>query len=235
MVPYTIGHATSPHREEHVLTKEDITVKVVDVAGHRVYAIFYKPQHALGVMLSWGNPGVGISIRGGEQLLKGVEGMKEVPFESTDKLPEPTWTPESAAHEALKVRITELCNRARVQEDAVPAKAEDVFLYPTGMAAIYHSARRVLEYKPGTIVILGVVFHNTHHHFSEESPYGFKHIGKVDAQGMDEFEAWLQGEKEAGKPVSYVYAEFPGNPTLDTPDLARLKRLVSTNDLSSGP
>lgn len=211
-----------------MLKQEDITTRVVDVAGHRVYAIFYKPEHAFGVMLSWGNPGVGISIRGGEQLLKGVDDMKEVPLESIDKLPEPTWTPESDAHGRLRNRITELCNRARIVEDAAPAKSEDVFLYPTGMAAVYHSARRVLEYKPGTIVILGVVFHNTHHHFVEESPHGFKHIGKVDKQAMDEFEAWLQSEKEAGKPVSYVFVEFPGNPTLDTPDLARIKRLVST-------
>lgn len=211
------------------MKEEDVTtnIKVVDVAGHRVYAIFFKPEHILGIMLTWGNPGVGISIRGGELLLKGVEDMKDVPFESIDKLPEPTWTPESDAHEGLRKRIAELCNRARVRKGAASAKSEDVFLYPTGMAAVYHSARRVLEYKPGTIVILGVVFHNTHHHLSEESPHGFKHFGKVDEKAMDEFESWLQGEKEAAKPVSYVYVEFPGNPTLDTPDLARIKRLVS--------
>lgn len=210
-----------------MLRESDITIKVVDVAGHRVYAVFYRPEHAFGVMLSWANPGLGISIRGGEQLLKGVKDMKEVPFETIDQLPEPTWTPESEAHQGLRNSIAELCNRARRQEDAARAKAEDAFLYPTGMAAVYHSARRALECKPGTIVVLGVVFHNTHHHFVEESPYGYKHIGSVDEAAMDEFETWLEGEAKAGKPVSYVFVEFPGNPTLDTPDLARLKHLVS--------
>lgn len=229
MWSYTARHATHSHRREHVLKPEDLTFKCVDVASHRLYVILYEMQHTLGIMESWGNPGVGLSIRGAEQLLKGVDDLKEVPIADSTQPPEPTWTPETGAHIALRERIAGLANRApRDPNAAVKCASKDIFLYPTGMGAIYHSASTVRKYRPGTVVIMGVVFHNSHHHLLEESPHGFKHIGQVDDEAIDEFEKWLDEQASEGKPVSYVLVEFPGNPTLDTPDLARLKRLVGS-------
>ena len=234
MWAYTARHATTrSHRAEHVLKPEDLTFRCVDIAGHRVYAVLYDVQNTFGVMESWGNPGLGLSIRGAEQLLEGIDHLWELPLSGDNKEtpPEPTWTPESDAHDGLRERISELVNRApRDPGTFVKSGPHDVFLYPTGMAAVHHSTRTVLKYRPGTLVILGVVFHSTHHHLLEESPHGFKHIGKVDEEAMDQLERWLDEQKAEDKPVSYVLVEFPGNPTLDTPDVARVKRLVSTID-----
>jgi cystathionine gamma-synthase len=231
MWAYTVRHATSPHRGEHILKPEDLTFRCVDIAGHRVYAVLYDVQNTFGVMESWGSPGLGLSIRGAEQLLEGIDHLWEVPLSDDKGPPEPTWTPEFDAHDGLRERISELVNRApRDPSTFVNSAPQDVFLYPTGMAAVHHSTRTVLKYRPGTLVILGVVFHSTHHHLLEESPHGFKHIGKVDEEAMDEFERWLDAQKAEGKPLSYVLVEYPGNPTLDTPDVARLKRLVSTTN-----
>ena len=243
MWPYTVRHATHSLREEHILKPGDLELRCVDVAGHRLYAIFYEPQHVFGVMLSWGNPGLGLSIRGGEQLLlKGLDDLKEVPLDKDQidqvaPLPEPTWTPESEAHDGLRERIAHLVNRAPNANTppTVEVSHKHVFLYPTGMAAIHQSSRRVLEHRPGTIVVLGVVFHNTYHHFLEESPHGFKHVGKVDDKSIDEFESWLDEQSEQNKPVSYVIVEVPGNPTLETPDLVRLKKLVSLHSVMPVP
>lgn len=168
---------------------------------------------------------MGLSIRGAEQLLEGIDTMKEVEFKKGE-MPEPTWTSESSVHEALKARISTLVNRApHNAETAVTTSPSDVFVYPTGMSAVWHSSRHTLEYQPGAVVVLGVVFHNTYHHFLDEAPYGFEHIPKVDAEGLEDFEKYLDGQAAQNKAVSYVFVEVPGNPTSDTVDIKRLKGL----------
>jgi cystathionine gamma-synthase len=227
MIPYTRRHVSLEHRKEHVMKPEDLTWKVVDVAGHRLFAVLYNPMQTHGIILSWGQPGLGISIRGAEGLLKGVATMEEVPLEDFANQPKPTFTPESWAHTGLRERINELLHRAAIDPAKVTCEPKDVFLYPAGMGAVYSATNLLLEHRPGTAVVLGIVFHNTHHHLFEEAPNGFKHVGKVDKQSIDSMEAWLEEEKEAGRPVSFVIVEFPGNPTLDAVDLPRLKELVS--------
>lgn len=224
--PYTQRHVTLEHRGQHRLKADDVTLKCVEIAGHRVYAVYFEPQHTPSVVLTWGNPGLGISIRGGEELLKGVESMKELTFENND-LPSPTWTPETSAHQGVRERIVELLRHAPIDPEKVKCEPKDVFLYQTGMAAIFHSTNLLAKERPGTMVVLGIIFHNTYHHLIEECPHGLKHFGKVDKEGIDSFEKWLDDEAAAGRSVSYAFIEFPGNPTLDTPDLARLKKLVS--------
>ncbi|KAF7544568.1 hypothetical protein G7Z17_g9855 [Cylindrodendrum hubeiense] len=223
--PFTRRHITLEGRGPHRMNADDVTLKIVDIAGHRVYTVLYERQNTFGVILTWGAPGLGISIRGSEELLAGIDGIKEVPFEGNDDLPEPTWTPESSAHQGLRERINELLHRSPIDSSKVKSTPSDVYLYPTGMGAIFHTTNLLMDHRPGTVVILGIVFHNTHHHLHEESPHGFKHIGKVDEEAVDGFENWLETEKQAGRPVSYAIVEIPGNPTLDTPDLVRLKGL----------
>ncbi|KAK7414319.1 hypothetical protein QQX98_006836 [Neonectria punicea] len=225
MWPHTRRHIALESRGPHRMDVDNVSLRVVDVAGHRVYAVLYDPKHTFGVILSWSSPGLGISIRGSEELLRGVDGMKEVVFEGDNDLPPPTWTPESSAHQGLRKRINELLHRSPIDADKVKCTPDDVFLYPTGMAAIYHTTNLLMDHRPGTIVVLGVVFHNTHHHLIEECPYGLKHFGLVDDEGIDCFENWLATEKQAVRPVSYAFVEIPGNPNLDTPDLVRLKSL----------
>ena len=212
---------------------QDLTLRCVDIAGHRLYVVLYNREQTPGVMLTWGNPGLGLSIRGAELLLKGVDSMKEIQIDEAAALPEPTWTPETAAHQGVKERIVELLHRSPQDPAKIKVRPHDVFLYPTGMGAIFHTSNQLLEYRPGTIVIAGVVFHNTYHHLLEECPHGWKHAGKVDTQGLDDLEAWLEGEKKEGRPVSYLFIEFPGNPTLDSPDLRRVKKMVSLSPASA--
>ena len=225
MWPYTDRHVSDPHRGDSQFDPSLLERRCVDVAGHRLYAVFFPPEKTPGMILSWGNPGVGLSIRGAEQLLQGIGTMKEVEFKEGE-VPEPTWTPESPGHEALKERVSTLVNRApHSATTAVTTSPSDVFVYPTGMSAIWHSSRHTLEYRPGSIVVLGVVFHNTYHHFLDEAPHGFKHVPKVDAAGLADFEKYLDDQAALNQTVSYVLVEVPGNPTCDTVDTRRLKRL----------
>lgn len=224
MWEFTPHHVASEHRDPETAAKpEDLEFRCVDVAGHRLYLVLFDPMKTLGVMLSWGNPGLGLSVRGAEMLLPGIESMVEVPCEP---VPEPTWTPEGPAHQGLKERIVELLQHAAINPAKVTCAPKDVYLYPTGMGGVFHTTNLLMEYRPGTVVVAGIAFHNTYHHLVEESPHGWKHNGRVDKQGLDDLESWLEGEKAEGRPVSYVLVEAPGNPTLDTPDLPRMKKLV---------
>ncbi|KAJ6442412.1 coagulation factor 5/8 type domain protein [Purpureocillium lavendulum] len=227
---YTRRHVTLEQRKEHVMKPEDVLFRCVDVGGHRVYTVLYEPRHMKGAMATWSNPGIGLSIRAGEQLLKDIDTMKEVEMPSDIRatvadMPTPTWTPEGPSHQGIRERIVELLHRAPLDPAKVACEPKDVFLYPTGMAAVFHTSNTLLRHRPGTIVVLGVVFHNTYHHLVEESPHGWKHFGRVDDQGIDAFESWLDEETKSGRIVSHTLVEVPGNPTLDTVDITRLRNL----------
>lgn len=225
MWPFTAGHVKNKHREEAAIDPEKLTFKCVDVAGHRLYAVLFEPQYTKALLLSWGAPGLGLSIRSAEHFLNNIDTLVEVPFEDYKSPPKPTFTPEGPAHQLLRERIDQLVHRAAIDPELVKSQPSDVRLFPTGMAAVFHTTNLIQEYRPGTNVVLGVVFHNTHHHLLEESPNGFRLFGKVDKKGLDDMEAWLEAETKEGRKVSFVIVEFPGNPTLESTDLPRLKKL----------
>jgi cystathionine gamma-synthase len=225
MWPFTAGHVQNKAREEAAIDPEKLTYKCVDVGGHRLYAVLFEPAHIKALLLSWGTPGLGLSIRMAEHLLKDIDTLVEVPFDDYKNPPEPTYTPAGPAHQLLRERINYFVHRGAIDPELVKSKPSDVLLFPTGMAAIFYATNVIQEYRPGTNVALGVVFHNTHHHLYEESLNGFKHLGMVDEKGLDEMETWLDGEASQGKKVSFVIVEFPGNPTTQSVDLSRLKKL----------
>ncbi|KAL2183811.1 PLP-dependent transferase [Thermothelomyces heterothallicus CBS 203.75] len=163
--------------------------------------------------------------------------------------PEGTFLPLGKAHAALRRRIADLvANGAAAGDDGEGGEGngqgkadgngkkgarvtgEDVWLYPTGMAAIYRLHRALLEARggKGTVVVLGSVFHNTWH-LATENEAGMKHFGRCDPDDdvMDALEAWLEGEKAAGRKVAYVFAEFPSNPILVSVDLVRLREVTN--------
>ena len=229
MWSYTASHVQSKFRKEFAISSENLTFKVVDISPdghrHRLYAIFFAPQDMMALRLSWGMPGVGLSIREAEFLLSQAESMTEVPFDNASEPPAPTFTPEVVEHRLLRQRIVDLIQHGAIDPQKVQCQEKDVFLYPTGMAAIFYSKNILQDYQQdGVNTILGIVFHNTDELLQEESKNGYKHFGRVDKQALDEFERWLESNT-----VSYAIIETPSNPTLEFPDLKRVKQLVSLN------
>lgn len=223
-----LRYITSKHRDDFATKPDDIIARCVEVAGHRIYVILFDPVHGLELNRIWQNAGVGLSIRGAEMLLGGIASFKEVPCQPFSDIapPAPTWTPESSAHQHIRERIVKLLHRATINPNVV-CTPKDVYLYPTGMASIFHTANTLVAHRPGTIVVAGIIFFNEHLYLHEEAQHGFKHQGHVSPSGLDELEIWLEGEVAQGRPVSFLITEFPGNTTLEAPDLPRLKKLVS--------
>ncbi|KAK4105895.1 PLP-dependent transferase [Parathielavia hyrcaniae] len=211
----------------------------------RLYAVAYPLDRAPGAMGVWNNYGVGVSSRLAEVMIPAVEkGQGKVIWkwegggggggtssggeegEQQNRVEGVPGTPGlelGEGHDGLRRRIAGLVGGGKVVGE------EDVWLYPTGMAAIWrlHETMGEVRGREGKVVVLGSVFHNTFHLF-EESEGGVKHFGRCDAESgvMEELEAWLEGEKLAGRRVAYVFAEFPSNPILVSVDLRRLKEVA---------
>jgi cystathionine gamma-synthase len=227
----------SPNRKDKKLSPADLSFKVVDVYGIRLYVVVFPMDKGPGIIGVWQNPGTGVSTRLAEYILPHLDTLKEVPFDtpgdgdvSAEKVPPPTWLPECEAHGKLRERITEILHRGALQPDKVKVKSDDVYLFPTGMASIYRAYDMATRWRRGTIVALGSIFHSTWHLFSD-SPDGFKHFGACDATGnaLEDLESYLQSEAKEGRKISFVFLEFPSNPILVSADLNKLHRLVSWN------
>ncbi|KAF9879307.1 cystathionine gamma-synthase [Colletotrichum karsti] len=220
------AHATHPNRKDHVLTPDQLAYRCVDIAGVRIYLVTYPLPKTPGVIGAWQNPGVGVSIRLAEHLQANLDALTEVDFPAGSSQPPPTsYLPEGDAHPRLRERVAGLLRCAAVDPGKVAVRSGDVFLYMTGMAAIFGAHRALLRYRPGAVVILGIAFHSTIHYLQDASPHGYKHFGRVDEDGLDVFEAWLDERAAAGEDVSYVITEFPSNPLLASIDIVRLKTL----------
>lgn len=233
-------YSTSHHRKEHRLIDADLGFHVVDIRGVRLYCVVYALAKTPGAVGIWQHTGTGVSTRLAEALVPFVETdfalvdweKKEAAADGNDNLgdvPAPTYLPEGAAHAQLRRRIRDLLHRAPVDPDKVAVQDGDVYLYQTGMAAIYRLMEALARRDPqGTVLGLGSIFHNTYH-LLEETPGGMKHFGVCDAASgvMDKIEAWLEGHYREGKTVGYAFLEFPSNPLLVSADLKRLRQIVS--------
>ncbi|KAJ4341301.1 hypothetical protein N0V85_009861, partial [Neurospora sp. IMI 360204] len=106
-------------------------------------------------------------------------------------IPAPTYLPESEAHQKLRERIVALCQRLPVNP-AIASRLtpNDIFLYTTGMAAVFRLHEALVKSgRRGPVVALGAVFHSTFHLFEEvegteggehEGEEGFKHFGSCE-------------------------------------------------------
>lgn len=198
-----------------------------------------KTPGAIGI---WQHAGTGVSTRLAEALVPsaeaGLAALVDWPRRTSssssldgdgEDVPAPTYLPEVAAHAQLRRRIRDLLHRAPVDPAAVAVRDDDVYLYQTGMAAIYRLTKALARRDPGgTALLLGSIFHNTYH-LVEEAPAGMRHFGACDAASgvMDEVEAWLEGHYREGRTVGYAFLEFPSNPILVSADLKRLRQIVS--------
>ncbi|KAK1834771.1 putative cystathionine gamma-synthase protein [Podospora conica] len=229
--PLAQSFALTPanHRDpSHAPSPSDLVFKVVDVGPIRFYVVAYPLPNTKAVLPIWQNPGFGVSSRLAASLLSAP--VTVVPFDvpgdgdvSLEKLPPPTYLPESDAHPALRRRLVGLLNRAVPGGRTYPVEPErDVQLFPSGMAAIYAAYRAVGAWRPkGVVVVVGAVFHSTYH-LLEGAAGGFKHFGAVDG-AVGAVEAYAEGLRGEGREVAMVVVEFPSNPLLESVDLGGLR------------
>jgi cystathionine gamma-synthase len=193
-----------------------------------LWAVIFAEQYLPLVQGFWSRPGVGISSRCAEANLAFREQLREVDIESI------TYTRssfESTEHEALRRKIVSYVDRAnqRPSDSRAPAPS-DVYLFPSGMASIYKPHTYLSSLYNGKTVLFGMAFMDTVVAL-EEYGAGFKFLGLGSDEDLEALEIYLQEQHALGQKVQAIWAEFPANPLLITPDLARLRALADTYDV----
>lgn len=95
----------------------------------------------------WVNTGAGISTRQAQEALKSIDTFKEVDSKIASELTSAEGS-ANTIHDALRERIISIVNHHPLTTENRPTVI-DVFLFPTGMAAIYRIHRYILaKYQP---------------------------------------------------------------------------------------
>ncbi|KAK2613468.1 hypothetical protein N8I77_000381 [Diaporthe amygdali] len=224
-----VTYITSPNRTDGKETVVPSTVSIrafgsstINYGKLHVFAVIF-PVRSLGhVMPWWSDTGVGISSRFAEDVLNNPAALQEVSLSTASECKGQLETP----HQVLRERIAYLVERSPVTTREKQVQPSDVYLFQSGMAAIYnahHHLQRLAKSSECKSVILGVSFYETRHVLKK---YGtgleFFPTG-ADVHALEKF---LRNEKAQGRPVLSLWTEYPSNPLLFTPNLIHLRRLA---------
>ncbi|CAM1509753.1 Fc.00g000880.m01.CDS01 [Cosmosporella sp. VM-42] len=186
-----------------------------------LYLVVYPQQLAVEGKAFWQHTGFGISSRCATFWLANAPFLKKVSAKHADALDLPIKEAEDASV-ILRNRIGGLLES---EENEVPPEA--VYLYPTGMSAISHTAtalRSLCRDKPGVcrVAVFGFLYVDTFKVLSKV--YGFDCVlyGHATPSDLDALETDLKG----GLQIDALYTEFPGNPLLGSVDLETLYKLA---------
>ncbi|KAK1826866.1 cystathionine gamma-synthase [Podospora conica] len=110
----------------------------------------------------------------------------------------------------------------------VELREEDVYLFPCGMNAIFNTHRALLGARGSMQSInFGFPYVDTLKILQKFGP-GCVFYGHASDADLDDLEARLRG----GERFLALFCEFPGNPLLTCPDLARIRRLADEYDFA---
>ena len=160
---------------------------VYEVDG--VYATGFAESAAARAKAYWQHSGEGVSWRQADGVLTGMGPQGD-----------------RACEEALQIMVAQYLSVA----------PEDVFLFPTGMAAIFTAYRALASLSDAASVQFGFPYVDT---LKIQEKFGRCHFyPKGDAAELAEFARLARAEALMG-----LFAEFPANPLLVSPDLLGLK------------
>lgn len=221
-----IDFVSSPLRLDNVVPAEKLLTRVFDVdgLGIRLYVVFFPASETPKVIPFWQHPGVGISTRIVEDTLENFDSVRDVTGTS---VPAPMLV-EVPEHQIIRERIADLLERAPLTKREKKVSSGDVYLFETGMSGIYNTHRHLNIVNPGTTVLFGFAFHSTIHVLDDYSS-NYKFFGGGSAAEIDQLEAFIAEEAKEGRKIQAVWAEFPCNPSLITPDLTRLRKLADAH------
>lgn len=102
---------------------------------------------------------------------------------------------------------------------------DDVYLYPTGMSAIFHAHQLALCLKQEKSVCFGFPYLDTLKILQKWGP-GCFFLGLGDISDLEKLENLLK----AGEKITALFCEFPSNPLLRSPKLIKLRQLADEYD-----
>ncbi|KAI8398384.1 hypothetical protein FOFC_19595 [Fusarium oxysporum] len=127
----------------------------------------------------------------------------------------------------LRDRLAYLQNFGRINKQAPAVTKDMVFLYPTGMTAIYEAHQLLLRLRHSKTVVFGFLYELTPKLLKMYGP-GFEFFGNGTAEELEKFESVLQNQEKEDplNRVQAVWGECASNPLLKTVDLEKLRQLA---------
>ncbi|KAL8726528.1 MAG: hypothetical protein Q9166_006660 [cf. Caloplaca sp. 2 TL-2023] len=191
----------------------------------KLYAVFYPAQHNQTAMGFWRLTGTGISSRLAESLHKNLGSIRLASSVSSPEGLPPTLM-NALAESRICERISHLLKRASLQPDVSnKVSASDIFLYPTGMSAIYHCNFLLQQWRSTESIVFGFPYELTLKMLQTYGTscrfYGFGTPGE-----LDQLEEYVRSEASHGRRVQSVWCECASNPLLRTVDLDRIRSLA---------
>ena len=181
-------------------------------------------------MSFWRLTGTGISSRLAQTLHKNLGSLRQAPFDSLDELTRYQGFRGSLSDPGVMNQICERISNLLKRASIAPAisnkvSASDIYLYPTGMSAIYHCNFLLQSWMPTESIVFGFPYELT---LKMLQTYGrscrFYGFGTPDE--LEQLESYLQSETMQGRRVQSVWCECASNPLLRTVDLDRIRLLA---------
>ena len=226
-----IDFSTSPRRNDG-LERSPVDVNRISIRAFKAkyvfYAVIFPVEKRPVVGGFWVFPGSGLSSRFAEAILKHLDGLQEINISDNESAGEVVF--QGSTHDALSERILHYLERAPLNPSLQPRpSSSDVYFFPTGMAAVYKPHSYLLKRHPGTTILFGMAFMHTSVLF-EEIGAGYKFFGLGTDEDLVELAAFLRNETDHGRKINAIWAEFPANPLLVTPNITRLRELANEYD-----
>ncbi|PPJ52302.1 hypothetical protein CBER1_09250 [Cercospora berteroae] len=197
-----------------------------------LWAVVYPESASSSAASFWRLTGVGVSSRRAEAYLLQMERMVAVEASKMD--PESPRNLETRVHELVRQRIAAVMNSpAPYSKNLERPSSSDVFLFPSGMSAIFNVHRMLLQWRQGESVVLGFPYELTLKMMQTYGP-SYKFLSSGSSADIDALEQYLVRRRQAGCTifkVQAIWCECPSNPLLWTPDLQRVRRLADEHDL----
>ncbi|KAK8050863.1 cystathionine gamma-synthase [Apiospora rasikravindrae] len=193
-----------------------------------LYAVFYPMEHHDLARRFWRITGTGISSRLAEDVLKGMTKFGATRVETFDRYNRELsgWSP----HRIIQRRILSLQQKG-VSMPPQPLGdssriGQIVYLYPTGMAAIYSLTKMLRSWRGTNAVVFGFPYDSTlrvHEAFAKDHLF----YGHGNTDELDQLDAHLENVKSVhNRTIQYVWCECTSNPLVRTPDLDRIRDLA---------
>ncbi|KAF4987523.1 hypothetical protein FDECE_15399 [Fusarium decemcellulare] len=188
-----------------------------------IYAVVYPQKLAVEAKAFWQHAGLGISSR------RATHWLENAPFLSKHQNGPISKLPVKESQDAkitLRRRIGDL-----LSTETHKLGVDAVFLYPTGMSAISHTADALHNLHQDTrkafrVAVFGFLYVDTFKVLSRVHGFDCELYGHATKSDLDDLEADLA----AGMQLDALYTEFPGNPLLGSVDLERLYSLANKHD-----
>lgn len=194
----------------------------------RFYIVLFPMQTNAAAMGFWRLSGTGISSRLAQSMHQSLDKISLTPGDELVEVNRQLRRElaDTQSDNNVRLRIANLLQRASIiTTEKVAFAPSDVYLYPTGMAAIYSTNKLLQIWRATQTVVFGFPYELT---LKLVQKYGVdcKFYGFGTSQELDEFESYLAQEWQQGRMIQSVWCECASNPLLRTVDLQRIRQIA---------